>query len=55
MPGGPFHTQETKDVVAREAYRVDTPLQADGTLWGAGGTGICINSVSSLGGSQGFQ
>lgn len=59
VPGGTFHTQETEDVAAWEAYRVNTALQADGTLWGAGGIGgvgstriLCL--LCELGGSQGI-
>lgn len=56
VPGGTFHAQETEDVAAREAHRVDAALQADGTLRGGG---VCSTSVSylleKLGGSRGIH
>ncbi len=59
VPRGTFHTQETEDMAAWEAYRVDTALQADGTLWGAGRIGgVCRTRIfcflCGLGGSPGI-
>lgn len=53
MPGGTFHAQEAEDMAAREAYRMDAALQADGTLRGSAGGGSIPHFLNELGRSQG--